>query len=66
MFVWSINGTSRVVRMTIVGDATTWNVIVESSFTIVMCLYYRPLVYYHVHKTLETQMKKTKSEFLVI
>ncbi len=38
MFARSINDTSRVVRMTIVGDTTTWSVIIESSFTIVICL----------------------------
>jgi hypothetical protein len=32
MFARSINDTSRVVRMMIVGDATTWSVIIESSF----------------------------------
>ncbi len=36
MFARSINDTSRVVRMTIIGDATTWSVIIESSFMIVM------------------------------
>ncbi len=48
MFARSINDTSRVIRMTIVGDATTWNVILttlESSFTVVMCFKYRPPTY---------------------
>ncbi len=42
----SINGTYRVVRMTIIAEVTTWSVILmtlELSFTIVICLYYRPL-----------------------
>ncbi len=39
MFSRSINDTSRVVRLTIVGDATPWSVIlmtIESSFTIII------------------------------
>ncbi len=42
-----IIGAFRVVRMMIVGDATTWSVILmtqELSFTIVICLKYKPQV----------------------
>ncbi len=38
MFAKSINNTSRVIRMMIVGDATTWSIIIESSFTILMLI----------------------------
>jgi hypothetical protein len=31
MFSWSVNDTSSIVRMMIVGDATTWRVILEPS-----------------------------------
>ncbi len=44
MFARSINDISRVVRMMIIGDATTWSVIIESSLTIVICLFYRPQI----------------------
>ncbi len=44
MFARSINDISRVVRMTIVGDATTWSIIIESSLTIVISLKYRPQI----------------------
>jgi hypothetical protein len=43
MFSKSINDTSRVIRMTIAGDATTWSIIIESSFAIIICLKYRLL-----------------------
>ncbi len=45
MFSRSINDTSRNVRMMIVSDTTTWNVIlttVESSFTIVLFITLAP------------------------
>ncbi len=36
MFARSINDNSRVVRMMIVGDATTWSVIIESTFMLII------------------------------
>jgi hypothetical protein len=42
MFARSINDTPRVVRVMIVGDATILSIIIELSFTIVICLWYRP------------------------
>ncbi len=38
MFSWSINDTSRVVRMTIVGDATTRSVTSEDSRGVIYIL----------------------------
>jgi hypothetical protein len=48
MLFRSVNDTSRVVRMMIVSDATAWSIILmtlESSFMIVICLYYRPTLH---------------------
>jgi hypothetical protein len=36
MFARSINDTSRVVRMMVIGDALTWSIIIDLSVTIVI------------------------------
>jgi hypothetical protein len=48
-----IVGPSGVIRMMIIGDKTTWAVIltiIQSSFTIVICLIYRPQFIGPIHK----------------